>query len=115
MNAVAGLTLVLFCTGCATAIPDAPHIHMLVENSPLLDRCEMLGPVYADVSGWTLSNEQQWYQQARDKVRNKAARQYPEADSVVFHYAERRFMRLDGYGIAYRCVEKPIKTRPLIP
>ena len=118
MNAVllcqASLVLVLLCTGCATSIPEAPHIQMLAENSPRLDRCEMLGPVYADVSGWTLSNEQQWYQQARDKVRNKAARQYPASDSVVFHYAERRFMRLDGYGIAYRCLENSINRRPII-
>jgi hypothetical protein len=111
----ASLVLVLFCTGCATTIPEESHIQMLAENSPLLDRCEVLGPVYADVSGWTLSNEQQWYQQARDKVRNKAARQYPESDSVVFLYAARRFMRLDGYGIAYRCSEKSMKTRPITP
>lgn len=119
MNAVSfrrfSLVLALFCTGCATTLPEAPHIQMLAENSPLLERCEVLGPVYADVSGWTLSNEQQWYQQARDKVRDKAARQYPDSDSVVFLYAERRFMRLVGNGIAYRCSEKSINTRPRTP
>ena len=107
MNAVslrqASLTLLLFCTGCATTLPEAPHIQMLAENSPLLERCVLLGPIYTDISGWTLSDEHQWYQQARIKVRDKAARQYPESDSVVFLYAQRHFMRLDGYGIAYRC------------
>lgn len=119
MNAVSlrrfFLALVLFCNGCAMTLPEAPHIQVLPENSPLLERCEVLGPVYADVSGWTLSNEQQWYQQARDKVRDKAARQYPDSDSVVFLYAERRFMRLVGNGIAYRCSEKSINTRPRTP
>ena len=111
----ASLGLVLFCTACATTIPQASHIQMLPENSLVLDRCQVLGPVYADVSGWTLSNEQQWYQQAQEKVRNKAARQYPESDSVVFLYAQRHFMRLDGYGMAYRCAEQSMKTRPKTP
>ncbi len=109
------LVLVLFCTGCATALPEATHIQVLAENSPTIDRCEALGPVYADVSGWTLDDEQQWYQQARNIVRDKAARQYPGTDSVVFHYIQRHFMRLEGYGIAYQCSQKPIKTRPSTP
>jgi hypothetical protein len=97
------LVLVLLCAGCATTIPEAPHIQVLAENSPILDRCEVLGPVNAQASGWTLLDDQQWYQQVRNKVRDKAAKQYPESDSVVFLYAVRRFMKLEGSGIAYRC------------
>lgn len=119
MNAVSlrqsSLVLVLFCTGCATTIPEAPHIQVLAQNSTVLDRCEALGPVIAELSGWTLLNDQQQYQQLRNKIRNKTAIQYPESDSVVFLYVERRFMRLEGSGIAYRCVEKSIKTRPITP
>ena len=111
----ASLVLVLFCTGCATTLPEAPHLQVLGENSPLLERCEVLGPVNVSVSGWKLIDNQEWYQQARNKVRDQAARRYPEADSVVFLYAERHFMRLDGNGIAYRCSEKSSKTRPITP
>lgn len=110
------LVLVLFCTGCATTLPEASHIQELAENSTILERCEMLGPVYAEVSGWTFSDDRQWYQQARDKVRDKTGRQYPEADSVVFLYAQRRnVMRLEGAGIAYRCSATSLPPRPLTP
>ena len=119
MNAVSlrqsSLVLVLFCTGCATTTPEASHIQMLAQNSTSLDRCEVLGPVNAELSGWTLLNEQQQYQQLRNKIRDKTASQYPESDSVVFLYAQRRFMRLEGSGLAYRCFEKSVKTRPITP
>lgn len=111
----ASLVLMLFCTGCATTIPEAPHIQMLAQNSTILDRCEALGPVNAELSGWTLMNDQQQYQQLRNKIRDKTASQYPESDSVVFLYVQRRIIRLEGYGIAYRCSEKSIKTRPVTP
>jgi len=119
MNAVSlrqsSLVLVLFCTGCATTTPEGSHIQMLAQNSTILDRCEALGPVNTDLSGWTLMNDQQWHQELRNKIRDKTASQYPEADSVVFIYTQRRNMRLEGTGIAYRCVEKSIKTRPVTP
>jgi hypothetical protein len=119
MNAVSlrqsSLALVLFCTGCATPLPEASHIQVLAENSPILDRCEALGPVNVVVSGWQLIDNQEWYQQVRNKVRDQAARKYPDSDSVVFLYAQRHFMKLEGNGIAYRCVEKSIKTRPMTP
>lgn len=119
MNAVSlcrsVLVLVLLCTGCATTLPEAPHIQMLAENSPILDRCEALGPVIVVVSGWTFIDNQQWYQHVRNKVRDQAARRYPEANSVVFLYAQRQFMKLEGNGIAYRCSEKSMTTRPMTP
>lgn len=119
MNAVSlrqsSLALVLFCSGCATTLPEAPHIQVLAENSPLLDRCEALGPVHAVVSGWKFIDNREWYQQVRNKVRDKAARQYPDSDSVVFLYAQRHLMKLEGNGIAYRCSEKSITTRPMSP
>ena len=109
------LVLLLFCSGCATTIPEASHIQVLAQNSTILDRCEALGPVNADLSGWMLIDDQQWYQQLRNKIRDKTAKQYPDSDSVVFLYTQRRFMRLEGSGIAYRCFEKSIKTRPVTP
>jgi hypothetical protein len=119
MNAVSlrqsSLVLVLFCTGCATTLPEASHIQVLAENSPILNRCEALGPVIVVVSGWKLIDNQEWYQQARNKVRDQAARQYPDSDSVVFLYAQRHLMKLEGNGIAYRCSEKSIKPRPITP
>jgi hypothetical protein len=119
MNAVSlrqsSLALVLFCTGCATTLPEASHIQVIAENSPILDRCEALGPVNVVVSGWQLIDNREWYQQVRNNVRDKAARQYPDSDSVVFLYTIRRFMRLEGNGIAYRCAEKSVKPRPITP
>lgn len=119
MNAVSlrqsSLLLVLFYAGCATTAPEAPHIQVLAQNSPILDQCEALGPVNAAVSGWTFMDDRQWYQEIRNRVRNKAAKQYPESDSVVFLFAQRRVMKLEGNGIAYRCFEKSIKPSPKTP
>jgi len=96
-------SLVLVSAGCVTPSPMAAKIALHTERTTQLDKCDKLGPVQAEASGWSAWDNDDWHRQAGYKLREAAARDFPSTDSVVLLNVDQYMTKLVAHGIAYQC------------
>lgn len=90
-------------SGCVSMTPRAQAIQVQPADSQLLHDCKKLGRVDAKASGWGQWTYDDMREQARNNLRDAAARQYSEADTVVLLNVDTHTNSADASGVAYKC------------
>lgn len=101
INKLALITIIII-QGCATITPEAQNVMVHSQVSSLLDDCERLGNVSANVSTFTKLDRDTAFQQAKNDVRDKAYRQYG-ADTVAVVNSDNFMTSLTVQAIAFKC------------
>lgn len=82
LSLAAAAALACALSACASITPEARRVMVYSENNRLLDRCQQLGPVSAEVSEMNMLTLEEAIQQAKNDLRHQAATRY-KADAVV--------------------------------
>lgn len=91
-----GITLI---AGCVTVTPEAERVQIHAQASNLLDRCEQIGPVRADVGRvWGPDHATE-----TAKVRLREAAHAKGGDTVVLLNRDVYLTRVTLQGVALRC------------
>ncbi len=93
---------ILTLAGCASITPQGSNVVVYSQNSSLLNDCQRLGNVSANVSAWGKWDKQQTIQQAENNIRDQASQRY-NADTVVILNTDNYLTSATVQGIAFKC------------
>lgn len=100
------ILLAFVFTGCASITDDARKVMVLSQMSTLVEGCKKLGPVTSEVQVAGKWSEADALQQAKNNLRDEAAKRY-QADTVVVLNSDQfgvMFSRaVEVQGMAFKC------------
>ena len=95
--------------GCATAVDKGRKVFIATSDSAHLSKCEMLGQVQVDASIFMLWDRNQQIMEIKNRLRDKAAETYPEADTVApsdLNVGAWSAPDAQAMGVAFKCFKK---------
>jgi hypothetical protein len=98
------LSAFVLCTGCVSMTPKGAKIMLHSQISSQLDSCTKLGPVISEASAFKQMTWAAVEQQAKNNLRDAAARQYGDrVDTVALINLDSYNTKVVANGIAFKC------------
>ena len=92
--------------GCATAVTTGERVFITPSDSAHLSNCTMLGQVRVDASIAMLWDRNQQVMEIKNRLRDEAAKRYPEADTVThsdLNVGAWSAPDAQAMGVAFKC------------
>ena len=108
-NAVLVMFVATVLAGCATAVTKGQGVFITPSDSSHLSNCEMLGQVKVDATIAMLWDRNQQVMEIKNRLRDAAAENYPEADTVThsdLNVGAWYEKDAQAMGVAFRCFKK---------
>lgn len=108
-NVVSAMFVAIVLAGCATAVSKGQRVFITPSNSAHLSNCEMLGQVQVDARIAGLWDRNQQVMEIKNRLRDKAAEKYPEADTVThsdLNAGTSSAPDAQAMGVAFKCFKK---------
>jgi hypothetical protein len=98
------LLITLGTAGCVAMTPQAANIMLHSQISTQLDGCTKLGPISGEASGWEHLDWASVEQQAKNNLRDNAAKKFGDrVDSVALINTDRYSTKIVANGLAFKC------------